>query len=581
MQRVEIRNCISRLPYWLLAFSLVTASFFCARLCADEVTLSNEEFKQLDTFEGNMLSKADKSFIDKEYKRAAIEYDAFVLEFAKSSAAPYALLRKARCVHLVNKRFDAMKIYQQVFDDYPSAVNAAAPALYYIGLSYVENGEPEKATKAWSQMARDPEYSKHPLAATTINRLAEIMVKQGKAEPASVFQQQAAEDFRTRNPESAREAIAHVADHCIVTMQEPRLRKFYEQVHSFEGDPQKLTGNGQFAPQGRNYWERVREGIKRDGNFSPEQQDKQEVFYRYWAGAMEGSFPDWDEYQIDLANFHKLADKDAAKWIERLDRVFAGGTADQSRVIKWIRAYGQNKAKVKEYYTKLDFAKLNSAQLIELMQVCYDEVKDNDLGGNVESRLKLPDIPDNQKQWLAAYLSPRDPGRVAEVCQNFTDRDAGRMALLHHYWERRDLKKGVALADELALAPQQAKEAAFIKGLLLDDAKEYDKAILAYQMAARPPDTLWRISECYFNAGKLDKAVGQLREVENFFKDYSAEAALRAAHLYQRANQKEKYRVALRLVLTKYPQSPQSSAAHQESNAIDAANGGGVNADGQ
>ena len=36
-----------------------------------EAQLSNEEFKALDTFEGHSLTKADKVFASKDYKRAA------------------------------------------------------------------------------------------------------------------------------------------------------------------------------------------------------------------------------------------------------------------------------------------------------------------------------------------------------------------------------------------------------------------------------------------------------------------------------------------------------------------------------
>ena len=563
----------------VLSILLIFAGVAGAQSCraADEVTMSGEDFKKLDNFEAHQLSQADKTFAAKDFKRAITEYDAFVLEFPKSTGAPYALLRKARSLHLNNKRFDAMKIYAQVLDDYPADINAAVPALYYSGLCHVENGEPEKATKAWSQMATDAAYRKHPIAAATINNLCEILAQQGKGEQAAVFEQQVAEDFRKNNPEQARIAIERVVNYCIVNLNEPRLRAFYTQVRTFEGDPQPLKGN---VEENSNYWQRTIEAIHRYGNFPPDQSDKQDAFYRYWSSAMAGKMADWDDFQIERINFQRNADKDTGKWIEQLDKQFAAGaTTDQTRVIRWIKALGSNKDKVKEYYTKLDFAKLDNAKLQELIQAVYDEVKDKELGGSLVSKLKLADMPDNQKQWLAQFLSPRDPERVIDICQQMTDKDFGKAVLLGHYWERRDYKRGVALADDLVGVPAHAKQSYFIKGLLLEDSKQFEKAVTAYQLADRPPETLWRISDCYFNAGKLEQAVAQLREVENFFKEHAPEAAMRIAHLYQRANQKDKYRMALRLVLKKYPESQQSSQAHQESNAIDASNGGGVNAD--
>ena len=79
--------------------------------------------------------------------------------------------------------------------------------------------------------------------------------------------------------------------------------------------------------------------------------------------------------------------------------------------------------------------------------------------------------------------------------------------------------------------------------------------------------------------GKLEPAVSQLREVENFFKDRAPEAALAASYLYRDAGQKEKYVRSLRGVLKKYPKSGESSQAHQRLEEMGLPIGGGVDAD--
>ena len=89
-----------------------------------------------------------------------------------------------------------------------------------------------------------------------------------------------------------------------------------------------------------------------------------------------------------------------------------------------------------------------------------------------------------------------------------------------------------------------------------------------------PPSTDW-LAEVY---EAIEQAVAQLREVEAFFKDHAAEAALRIARLYQHAGKKKLCVAALRGVLKKYPESGQSSTAHQELERLGIKMGGGVDA---
>ena len=81
---------------------------------AQEVHLTSGEFEQLDTFEGHRLTKADKFFNKKDYRRAAAEYDTFMKEFPKSKALPYAILRMGRSLEYGNKRYQAVKVYNDM-----------------------------------------------------------------------------------------------------------------------------------------------------------------------------------------------------------------------------------------------------------------------------------------------------------------------------------------------------------------------------------------------------------------------------------------------------------------------------------
>ena len=142
----------------------------------NETQLGNEERSKLDAFEGVSIDKADKVFAAKDWPRAVAEYDAFIVQFTDSKITPYAILRKGRSMQMLDKRFEAIKVYQEVLDFFPDDVKYATAALFRIGECHSQNGDVEKAMKAWSQLADDADYVKHVLAET------KLLLGQGDAE---------------------------------------------------------------------------------------------------------------------------------------------------------------------------------------------------------------------------------------------------------------------------------------------------------------------------------------------------------------------------------------------------------------
>jgi tetratricopeptide (TPR) repeat protein len=128
----------------------------------------------------------------------------------------------------------------------------------------------------------------------------------------------------------------------------------------------------------------------------------------------------------------------------------------------------------------------------------------------------------------------------------------------------RDTKNGLPLADQLVGSPRFATDSLYKKGEMLEWSNKYAEAIVAYRQVNDQPNNLWRIASCYEKMGQVDKAITQLQEVENFFKDFSGQAALKIAKVYKRNNLQEKSIAAFRRVLIKYPQTPQSADAHTE-----------------
>jgi len=572
----------SSLGRW--ASPLVVLLSLCAPALADrghgnEVQLSSEEFKRLDTFEGHTLAKADKVFVAGDYKRAAAEYDSFIIEFPRSKAIPYALLRKGRCLQLADKRFEAAKEYQEVLDYFPNAVRFAAAALFRIGECSWENGDEEKAMAAWAKMAEDTDYSKHPLAATAINRLADHLGRQGHPEKAVEYHQQVAIGFRRSNEGAAREAIDKVVAYYVRTQpDEPKLRAFYTKVGTFE--------RGRHTPDGdpgksRRYWQTVLGRVKRHGRFEDEQGELRDRYYRYWAGVLDGKFPDWDDFQIDVAGLKRAYEKDDAAWTRRLDAQFQRHQkpGDYDRLLRWVRLFARHKPKMMEYYKKLVFDKMSNSQIRTLVAILFDDAGDAAMARNAFGKIRLGDMPDREKAGLAHYLHRKDGLLVKDVCMAFEDKELGEAELLRYYHWAGDAKRGVPQADKVAATPRFAQEALFKKAQLLHRSKQYKPAIAAYQQADCPPGNLWGIAECHAKLGEIGKAVAQLREVEAFFKDHAPEAALRIARLYKQAGKTKLCIAAFRAVMKKYPKSGQSSNAHQELEHMGIKIGGGIDAE--
>ncbi|NQT88645.1 hypothetical protein HQ560_17905, partial [bacterium] len=358
---------------------------------------------------------------------------------------------------------------------------------------------------------------------------------------------------------------------------EKRLREFYKQTGTFHGDPRKVPED---IAADRGYWGQVIGLVHGRGRFTDTEKDLKQRYFSMWAGEMDGKFPDWDDFQIAQAGFRLAADGDTAKWMKRLDGQFDRYQKkdDHARVVKWIRLYGKHKAKALSYYQKIDFAKMTNRQMCDLMYVLYDVVQNAEMARNLFRKLKMADMSDGEKVGVAHNLYRRDGERVPVALAFVDDKDMGQAELLRYYHFVRDAKKGVPVADKVISMPKYAKDATWKKAELLHWSKQYKEAIATYQRADNPPTNLWRIADCYVALGKVDTAIAQLKEVEAFFKDQAPEAAMRIAHLWQKSGKKKQQIASLRGVLKKYPNSGQSSRAHEELEALGIRIGGGVDA---
>lgn len=582
-------------PPRILVLAALVTGLAAAAERGQETSLASAERAKLDTFEGVSIDKADKIFAAKDWPRAVAEYDAFIVQFPDSKVTPYAILRKGRSLQEAQKRFEAIKVYQEVLDFFPDDVTYAAAALFRIGESHMQSGDAPKAMKAWLDLSADADYVKEPLGAAALNGLAENLIQQGKADEGIERFAQVAVEFRKANPEAARAAIAKVVPHYVRTKPDAKkLRDFYVAVQTFQHNP-RTTGPDVAADAA--YWAMVRREIDENDTFTDVQKAEREAFYRYWAGQLQTALPDDDDQQIAIATCIRAADGDAAAWAQRLDEQFAAHqkAGDYRRIARWVGLFAADKAKADEYYRQLDFAKMTNADILALVYAIVENKGDSGLAANTFGKLTLAEMKDDEKQAICNWMRdhwqlPGTRDLALQACQGFSDATRGKMAALrylharcqpHHSHIRApdDSRDGLGIAAEMQQVPDTAQEAFSLGGNLLQWSGKYEAAIKAYQQADSPPQTLFWTAECLAKLGKLEPAVAQLREVENFFKDQAPAAGLAVAYLYRDAGIKEKYVRSLRGVLKRYPKSGESSQAHQRLEEMGLPIGGGVDAE--
>ena len=491
---------------------------------------------------------------------------------------PYAILRKARSLQQDGKRFEAIKQFTDVIDYFPNAVDYAAPAAYYIGLCNVENADIDKAIVAWTKLADDKQYSKHPVAAAALVRLSDELSKRGNWARAVEYYKQVTVDFRTANPAVAKQAMDQaILCYIRVAPSESKLREFYIAAKGFENEPKPIESD---SAKDSKYWGFVLSRVGSHATFDmPKDADTRKGYYTYWAKALSGKFGGWDDYQITVANYQREADGDGAKWTAAIDALFVANQkeGDFGRIVKWIQLFGQNKAKANEYYAKLSFDKMTNQQIAKLVLTMFDPVKDVEMARNTFLKLQLGKMPDNEKQQLLGGLRNYDLKLCVDLCMTFDDKDLGKWNLLNLYYHGpfQDFKKALEVAQDLVNVPTYAMQATMIKAQILQRTGKFAEAIATYQQIDKPEQTVFAIAECYVGLNKVTEAVAQLREAENFLKDKAPEASIRIAHIYRDAKMSEKYIAELRRVLGKYPKSPQSSRAHLELEAAGKTNLGG------
>ncbi len=528
-----------------------------------EIGFPAADFAKLDTFESLNLEEADKLFTKGDFKGAYAAYKAHSLEFTRSAALPYVLLRTGRCLHRLDKRNAAIQAYQEVLDYFPDDIAYAAAALYLIGECHGQNGEDAKQTAAWAKLVKDDDYVSQPQSGTALTFLAQRMAQLGEFEEAAAYQWRTAVAFQKSNPQAAAQGRDAVLRHYVIrNPNHEKLAEFYVAAGGFEGKGQQLTS----AETDERYWAAV---LPLAAQAPP---DTKQKACGYWAAKFGDRFPENDGLRKLACDVQLGANGNNEAWQARMDKQFARTPASLDRVVTWCEWYRGNPSVANAFFEKhgrpLTAAVTDIGKRVELIHRLGRLGLPNEAAGVLRST-KLDGLDDSQLIAIAGVAATSEPEEgVMRYFARVKDSLTAAKGRFDYYNARTHrnppfMEKALAEVAALEKSPKYAgADLAWAKANLLRGLGRFEDAIKVYREVNRQPDSTWAIADCLVALKMYPQAVKTVSELEAVGGPVAAQAALKAADIYKVAGEKGAEVKQLRAILKRYPQSGQSSEAH-------------------
>jgi tetratricopeptide (TPR) repeat protein len=538
---------------------------FAAQQAGQEIAYPGAAFAKLDTFEGLNLEDADKLYAKRDFKGAYAAYKAYSFEFSKSKALPYVLLRMGRCLHQLDKRFEAIKAYQDVVDYFPDEVIYSAAALYYIGECHGQNGDDNKKLAVWARLVKDDDYVNQPNSGTALAYLGSAMEKLGKFEEATEYRWRTAVAFLQANPQAAQVARWAVIAHYVKrNPNHEKLKEFYVAASGFDGQGRKTD-----APQDDpRYWHTVL-STALDMEGKPE--DKQSVC-SYWSAKMGDRFVDDDSLRKRYFDVMLVHEKDPAAWVKRMEKQFTQKPVTLARVMQWCEYYGRDPKRRSAFFAQHNKAITANLKFGEKMSL-MEQLRRQGMDEEVQSMIRmfsLQGLSDDELKTYAFFVAGyQGEEEILRLLARMKDPMNATKARFDYYCARTHRnppfqEKALAEIPALKKEPKYAgpgllwTEADLLRGL-----GRYEEAIKAYQSANRQPDSTWAVTDCLEALKRYPEAIRNVQGLESVGGAVAAQACFRVADIYRASGDKGKEVDQLRLVCRRYPKSKESSAAHQ------------------
>lgn len=509
-----------RAALWLL---IATQAIMAAGASADSQwtwELSKARFQRLDPFERAQYQKAADLFRRENYRAACSEFEKMKMQFPDSEALPYAVFMHARSLHEAKHRNEAVKAYNELLDYFADEVWVAAPALYYLGMAHLDNGDVRKAMEIMQEIADDEEYAGHAIAAGAFRLLGDNHWKNKEPEKAVACWRKAAALWAINRDQAS---IARA-----------KAVRYY-------------LGKGDMA--GYEAW-RLNE------------ENRDDAGHRRYVAA-DAANEAVNVYTVD-SEFYAGTGQDALK-------------KDMAAFFTWYKAqkpWFQKDDEPWTYYSKGLYFLGSRFRDRKEMESLADEtiayLKELNDAARMNERLA----------WTADRL--KEGGhlmRARHVLAQMTD--PSHAAYKEHEllcWEKKWPEAASRLVDVEKMGDEAwARRAKGSRAWIYKDRLgKFDEAVKLYQELDDPPGTLWRIQECHRRAGRLDKAMITLNEIENMFPDDAPNAAWHKAWYWHEAREKKKAIAEARKILKKYKESRAASSAHQLLEEYGVETGGGV-----
>jgi len=448
---------------------------------------------------------------------------------------------QAHCTFLDGKRYEAIKLYNQVVDFFPSDTNYAAAAMYYIGHAYIASGDQRKGLVEFEKLVKKEEYKGHPLVAEALSDLADNYRKNEDWSKYFRYATQIHTDYWEKNRRLA-DSVRH------------DMTRYYIKGHRY-GKVEELNAIHAYKdpktdPNYYNYvWDRAYNDVLHNKAYysqkeEPDRQEDIDAFLKYWTSGrsviLANSKWDWEWRTLNF--YLRYRPKKTEEW----NAILAGIIDDKS----------------------------NDNQIQAVVSLLLNN------GMQDRARELFPRIKNEQAfyGWYAQQLLGKNMLEEAEHVINKLE-DAGLRSWLTYDLLRRksSWQECITLLKEIAANDTgRAVQAQWQLGdIYLNRTRQYEEAVKVYEMIGQPPNSSFHAAIAFERWGKHTQASNTYREIENFFPDSGAEAAWRRGQMWQRFGDKTKAIEDYRRILKVYKGTPQASKAHEALEALGIATGGG------
>lgn len=511
--------------------------------------IDNNRFRRMSQFERVQYEKAMQLLRDRQYRGAATEFDRFRIQYKESEVLPYIVFLCGYSLHCAKDRFKAIGLYNEVIDFYPGETAAAAPAMYYRGMAQFENGDISKGMMTMRELLDDPEYSKHPVAASASLQLVWNYWRNKEPLKAETYLKRIFELHR--GSQAGTDARNYFIASCAST---GRLKTSYALWY--------MEANRDYARE------------KKLSSAQLRIQMVNEIYSVIMTHHLYQHYFVRDELMSRYRGGKKGVDPIRQLWL----------------LLKDYMNYYQTAGQMWDYYHK-------AINLLARHRFVRSSEFDKLVSEAVEFVIKTPD-PKDKNGKIIAQQQPRLATLVGILLGTGRYEHAGYVNTRIKDDKVRSWNEYLVLSGQNKwedairhvdqIAGRFASDAAMVSkcgwakaDILHHRLHKYDEAIVIYRSIGEPPGTLWQIAECYRKKGDIASAATTYNEIENAFPKSGAEAAWRRGNLYKNSGDKKRAVAEFRRIMKVYAKTGQASWSHQalESMGVDATGLGNVDED--